>query len=127
MNQRSLGLSLIGMLAVLLMLATAYSQDEMTHIDNRSFANPQRTASVFPHDTHNESAGIEECSECHHLYEEGKKLEDESSEDQRCADCHEARAVDGRPGLRNAFHGNCKGCHAAAGKGPIMCGECHRR
>ena len=109
----------------LLLLASASAQDEMTQVDNRSFRNPQRPASVFQHDAHNEAAEIEECNECHHIYENGVKSEDESSEDQMCADCHTQASGGDRPTLLQAFHGNCKGCHLQRTSGPILCGQCH--
>jgi hypothetical protein len=113
------------MVGILFFLTTAWSQDEMTVVDNSVFDNPQRTPSMFVHDTHNETAGIEECSVCHHVYEDGQLVADESSEDQRCSDCHNLESSDDQPALMNAFHANCKGCHEEEGKGPILCGECH--
>jgi hypothetical protein len=111
----------------LLAIVTVYSQEDMTQVDNDVYRNPQRVSSVFNHEQHNEDAGIEECNECHHVYEDGKKLEDESSEDLRCSECHDFDASDNTPGLTKAYHGNCKGCHLQQKKGPIMCGECHVR
>jgi hypothetical protein len=117
------------LLAILLVVAglivAAYSQEEMEFVSNEAFLNPQRTPSVFNHEEHNETAGIDDCNECHHIYEDGVKLEDESSEDQMCSECHDLDASDDAPGLMKAFHTNCKGCHIAQKKGPIMCGECH--
>ncbi len=107
--------------------AAAYSQEDMTAIDNQVFESPKRPPAVFRHDQHNESAAIEECNVCHHLYEDGKLVEDESSEDQRCADCHEMRDIGRKPGLVEAFHTNCKSCHREKKKGPLMCGQCHVR
>ena len=106
---------------------TAYVQEDMTIIDNGIFENPKRPPAVFKHDEHNELAAIEECSVCHHLYEDGKLLEDESSEDQSCADCHEMQDVGRKPGLMKAFHTSCKSCHRQKKKGPLMCGQCHVR
>jgi hypothetical protein len=108
-------------------LAAAYSQEDMTVIDNQVFENPKRPPAVFMHDRHNEKAAIEECNVCHHLYEDGRLIEDESSEDQRCADCHEMRDIVRKPGLVEAFHTNCKSCHRQKEKGPLMCGQCHLR
>jgi len=107
------------------MLITAYSQEDMEKIDNSAFSNPQRSSAVFRHDEHNEKAEIEECNVCHHVYEDGKLIEDESSEDQSCSDCHAMEAVDKQPALEKAYHLNCKACHLKQGKGPITCGECH--
>jgi hypothetical protein len=45
----------------------AYSQEDMTAIDNQVFESPKRPPAVFRHDQHNESAAIEECNLCHHL------------------------------------------------------------
>ncbi len=113
------------MIGIVLAITPAWSQDDMTIVDNASFDNPQRTPSIFVHDAHNETAGIEDCAECHHVYEDGKRLEDESSEDQSCSECHDLKGSADQPSLIKAFHLNCKGCHQAQKKGPIMCGECH--
>ncbi len=109
------------------LFVSAYSQEEMVFVDNSVFTNPERTPSVFRHDEHNEKAEIEECNACHHVYENGKLMEEESSEDQRCSDCHELKASDKKPALMKAYHTNCKECHMKQKKGPVMCGECHQK
>ncbi len=108
------------------LIAVAQSQEDMELVDNTVFENPQRPPALFNHESHNEAAGIEECSGCHHLYEDGKLMEDESSEDQQCAECHGFDDEGGQPGLTKAFHLNCKGCHLEQQAGPILCGECHK-
>ena len=120
-------IALVLMIGILFGLTAAWSQDEMTVVDNSVFDNPQRPPSVFVHDEHNETAGIDDCSVCHHVYEDGQLVADESSEDMRCSDCHDLESADDQPSLMNAFHANCKGCHEAEGKGPIICGECHKK
>ena len=112
---------------LVLLILPALSQEDMEVIEDYGLPAKQRPPAVFKHDEHNEKSGIEECNECHHIYEDGQKLEDESSEDQLCSDCHNEDASDNRPPLVKAFHLNCKGCHIAQKKGPIMCGECHVR
>ncbi len=109
------------------LLVSAYSQEDMTSVDSSVFPKAERTSSVFLHDEHNEKAGIEECNQCHHVYEDGKLMQDESSEDQRCSDCHELKSVGSAPALMKAYHMNCKGCHLKQKKGPVMCGECHQK
>ena len=109
------------------LFVSAYSQEEMAFVDNSGFTKPERTPSIFRHDEHNEKAEIEECNACHHVYENGKLMEDESSEDQRCSDCHELKASDKKPALMKAYHTNCKECHMKQKKGPVMCGECHQK
>jgi hypothetical protein len=112
----------------LAVITNAHSQDDMALVDNDVFENPRRPPAVFRHDAHNELAQIEECSVCHHVYDEiGRLVEDESSEDQRCSDCHELKTSGGQPALMKAFHTNCKGCHKANKNGPVMCGQCHVR
>ena len=106
---------------------TAFSQDEMQFVDNSDFDDPQRPVALFAHDEHNEMAELEDCAECHHLYEDGQLVEGESSEDQYCADCHGLKREGSVPSLLQAFHTNCKGCHLERSAGPIMCGECHVR
>ena len=118
---------LIAPVLVGILLLPAFSQEDMEVVDNEGFLKKQRPTVVFRHDEHNESAQIEDCNECHHVYENGEKLEDESSEDQSCDDCHDEKRSGDAPGLRKAFHSNCKGCHLTKKQGPIMCGKCHVR
>ena len=107
--------------------ANVHAQEDMTVIDNQVFANPRRPPAVFVHDRHNQLAAIEECNICHHVYEDGELIADESSEDQSCADCHEMQDDGRKPGLMMAFHTNCKSCHREKKKGPLMCAQCHVR
>lgn len=118
---------LIALLLIGVWLIPAFSQEDMEVVDDAGFAKKQRPPAVFQHDAHNETAQIEECNECHHVYDNGEKLEDESSEDQSCSDCHEENGSGNQPGLRKAFHLNCKGCHLKNKLGPVMCGSCHVR
>jgi hypothetical protein len=126
MRRRSLVILVIAIIPFLLTLP-AFGQEDMVVVEGDSFENQRRPAAVFRHDDHNEAAEIEECNECHHVYENGERVADESSEDQRCAECHTEKALDNQPGLRKAFHLNCKGCHQSKKQGPVMCGECHAR
>jgi hypothetical protein len=119
-------LSLLSSVLVSLCLSTAAgAQENMTAVDNRVFGKPERTRAVFRHESHNEKAKIDDCNECHHVMQNGKKREDESSEDKRCSDCHGLSDSGETPSLRKAFHLNCRGCHEKSGKGPLMCGACH--
>ena len=118
---------LIAPLLVGVLLIPAFSQEDMEVVDDEGFSKKQRPPAVFRHDEHNETAEIDDCTECHHVYENGEKLEDESSEDQSCSECHDEEGSGDQLGLRKAFHTNCKGCHLQNKKGPIMCGQCHVR
>lgn len=111
-----------------IVLGSAFSQEDMNVVNTDAFKNPQRPPAVFRHDEHNETAEIEECNECHHVYDDnGNLVDDESSEDQRCSDCHDLETSGRKPALMKAFHTNCKGCHEKKKQGPIMCGQCHVR
>ena len=110
----------------MVILISGHSQEDMRYVSPDPFVKPRRPPAVFEHDTHNEKAGLEECYVCHHVYDEnGKLIEDESSEDQACSECHELARSGNKPALMKAFHTNCKGCHREQKKGPLMCGECH--
>ena len=112
----------------LIFLISGHSQEDMRYVSADPFVKPRRPPAVFQHDEHNELAGIEECYVCHHVYDEnGKRVEDESSEDQSCSECHELARSGHKPALMKAFHTNCKGCHKEQKKGPLMCGQCHVR
>jgi hypothetical protein len=118
-------LALVAAGASLWLLAPGFSQEDMVTVDTSPFERPQRAPALFTHDAHNEKAGIDTCNECHHVFRDGKKVEDESSEGERCADCHGQKAQGRAPSLATAFHTNCKGCHLEQRKGPVMCGQCH--
>ncbi len=126
MKQKTLTLTTC-LLMIGLVCLWAYAQDDPMVIDNSVFESPARPAAAFQHDEHNEKAGIEECIECHHIYEDGVLQEYESSEDQLCSECHGVESSDNTLPLMKAFHKNCKGCHTEKKAGPVMCGECHIR
>jgi hypothetical protein len=126
MNPRAVVVETL-MVMGMLFIVNAWSQEDMKAVSPDAFGKPQRPAAIFPHDAHNERAKIENCNQCHHVYEDGKLMEDESSEDRRCSDCHAIEDAGRQPGLMKAFHLNCKGCHQDQKRGPVMCGECHVR
>jgi len=106
----------------------AFSGQELERMDNSSFENPARPGAVFSHDDHNETAKLDDCTVCHHLYEDGKLLEGESSEDSMCSECHGlVKSTQNPIQLQVAFHKRCRSCHFDVNKGPVFCGECHKR
>lgn len=112
---------------VMLLIAaiSGFSQENMQFLDDSAFAVKMRPPALFPHDAHNEKANIITCDTCHHLYENGKKVEGVSSEDRQCSECHHK---DGDPmQLASAYHNRCKGCHIEKKAGPVLCGECHKK
>ena len=99
---------------------------KLERLDNTVFNKTRRPGAVFSHDDHNEKAGLDDCAVCHHVYEKGILVADESSEDSPCSECHAlVPALDNRFSLSVAFHKRCRDCHFESGKGPVLCGECH--
>lgn len=97
-------------------------------VSAQAFDTLRRPAALFDHDTHNDNAGIDDCAVCHHVWEDGKLVADESSEDTPCSDCHSISAgPDNTVSLANAFHTQCRSCHVDKGQGPLLCGQCHKR
>jgi len=85
----------------------------------------RRPPVVFLHDAHNEAAAFEYAA-CHHVYDEdGRLLENETSEDKECSECHAAKDDPRHLDLVASYHNLCKGCHEKEKKGPVMCSECH--
>ena len=63
--------------AFVFVIVVVNAQEDMLFIDNSAFDNPQRPPAVFRHDEHNEIAQIEDCNQCHHVYDDnGNLLED---------------------------------------------------
>ena len=109
------------------MLMPAYSQEEIVALGDSAFGDRERPAAVFAHDEHNEKAEIEECNVCHHVYEGGNKVENDSNEGTNCSECHHVEGGDTTRPLMKAYHDLCKSCHRENKAGPVTCGECHRK
>ena len=91
------------------------------------FEKRARPPVMFSHGRHMEA--VPSCKDCHHQYEDGKNVLDESaltegSEGIKCSSCHASRD---RIDLQEAFHSQCISCHKEEKTGPRYCGECHVR
>jgi len=116
-----------GCLAAFVLVAySGFAQEDVKKVDDSGFRHRTRSAVPFNHDEHNAKAGIKDCGTCHHVYERGRKVQGESSEDKQCSECHLGKRKDSTD-LTKAYHGLCKGCHRKEKKGPITCGKCHPR
>ena len=114
--------------AIILLPGTAVYSNECIPIGSETMEENtnKRPFVCFNHDTHNENAGLEDdCAICHHVYEDGKLIEDESSEDFSCSECHWKEGASIQFDLISKFHKRCRGCHLNEKKGPVTCGECH--
>tara|TARA_B100000614_G_scaffold27554_1_gene21509 strand:- start:300 stop:665 length:366 start_codon:yes stop_codon:yes gene_type:complete len=116
------------MLVVLAFCFGTAGAQELIRMDTYAFDSTRRPAAVFDHDIHNEAAELDDCAVCHHVWENGTLVEDESSEDSPCSECHGVNPTqENEMALANAFHTKCRSCHIDKGAGPILCGQCHRK
>ncbi|PID73204.1 MAG: acidic cytochrome c3 [Desulfobacterales bacterium] len=118
-------MAIIGVAFVAMASLSGFSQEDIAYVRDSAFGLRDRGPVAFVHDEHNEKAEIEDCNACHHVYEDGKLLEDETSEGMECSECHMTGGKTRMDLMRN-YHLQCKGCHEDLGKGPVMCGECHK-
>lgn len=75
---------------------------------------------AFSHEAHTLMA--EDCATCHHHSEAGQTPS--------CDKCHQASSgteESGTPGLKDAYHRQCMGCHREMDMGPTGCAECHSK
>ena len=76
---------------------------------------------LFDHKEHTSEDGYGlECTDCHHMWEEGEAKPD------ACGECHEVDSEDPINRL-DAFHIQCIGCHEDDGTAPAEeeCDKCH--
>ena len=123
----------LGIVFAAVTLSMLSAQPEEIILNNvEAYKKKQRPPVAFPHEIH--MAGDLSCTDCHHQYENGQNVLDESELEEgnpniRCSHCHTRET---RINLRQAFHRQCVGCHARTEKrgektGPRLCGECHPR
>jgi len=96
---------------------------------------------TFTHKKHATEYGGK-CTDCHHVFKDGKNVFKEGDEVKKCHDCHNEPTIKGEKklppdkqklNLKLAFHNNCQGCHkelkkkdkAKYGKIPTTCIQCH--
>jgi len=127
-GMKTIGCGVLMMTIALLLLSAGpplWAQPE-----NIVLAGKTRSAVSLPHNRHVE-AGLS-CTDCHHIYENGKNILDESKLEEgnqgiRCSACHGPKS---RLNLEKAFHNQCTGCHRKylidkKKTGPRYCGGCH--
>ncbi|MFZ5571091.1 MAG: cytochrome c3 family protein [Thermodesulfobacteriota bacterium] len=123
----------LALVALLAMALPILSADEETD----PFPDRQRPPVNFLEEYHDAHMESQECLACHHKYEDGENVLDESdleedNPDIRCASCHNASSDNDPTDPMEAYHRQCMGCHdelSAKGEetGPSLCGECHIR
>ena len=100
-----------------------------------------KSAVDFNHKKHQEDYKIK-CTECHHVYKDGKNVWKKGDEVKKCQECHNEPTIKGEKklpeaqqklNLKIAFHDNCLECHkelkkkdkAKYDKIPTTCIQCH--
>lgn len=107
------------------------SQPEDIFIENGADGlKRSRPGVTFPHELHMDSI---DCLDCHHDYQDGENLLDDSELEEdgsaACSACHSKSAtID----LKTAYHRQCIKCHRtwnreSDGALPITCRDCHPR
>jgi len=124
------GIISVSLIAGVGILVATDVPEEMNILDS-SIENPKKGAVHFTHKKHAVDYKIA-CTECHHVYKDGKNVLKQGDPVQKCSACHDPKKSEGSvKKLMLAFHKNCQGCHKeldAAGKptGPTRkCNDCH--
>lgn len=128
MTRLATSMAIIVAMVLVYLIPTAFSQDDMTKVPTSAFVDLERPAVAFEHDAHNEKAEIEECVVCHHgKTDDGLMDTENSSEGESCDSCHPVTPENGETPLMRSYHRQCAACHTSSLKGPVVCGECHRK
>ena len=143
MKKRSLITVAVAALGVVFLIAGVYATQQAPDtitMDSKVFPKHTKGLVTFSHKKHNVDYKVP-CTECHHMFKDGKNVWKEGDEVQKCDACHsEAKAPAGaklskeekiKKYYYDAIHENCKGCHAdlkkkdPASAAPTKCTECH--
>ena len=81
---------------------------------------------TFTHQKHSENYRLA-CTECHHVYKDGRNVFRAGDKVEPCAKCHTnpKKSQGGMLSLYSAYHNNCRDCHKQAKRGPLKCNDCH--
>lgn len=116
----------------LVFASIAFSQDPVMVMEHKKeIGVHERPLVHFNHEKHMEIVKPD-CLYCHHDFDKhGNNVGGESAV-QACAACHGPGSGKNLVPLKEAFHGQCKGCHQQLRdrgfkSGPVTCGECHVR
>jgi hypothetical protein len=145
MKKRSLFVLTAAALGVVFLFAGVYATqqapDTITLESTKAFPTHTKSLVVLSHKKHNVDYKIA-CTDCHHVYKEGKNVWKEGDAVQKCETCH----TGGKPSaeekkslsekelitkfLYTAIHTNCVDCHKTLKKeakptGPTTCTGCH--
>ena len=117
-----------------LVMAGTAAPDKVIEIEYKYGKKKDRNeAAPFDHKVHNAL----KCTECHHVYKDGKNEWKEGDDVHKCAECHDIKKTTKKDGMKviklnSAFHRNCKNCHKTLKKEgnkkvPVGCTGCHKK
>ena len=131
----------VGMAPVVSGMEATQEVPDTVKMESAVYKSHKKPIVVFTHKKHAQDYGIA-CTDCHHVYKDGKNTWQEGDAVERCDSCHskdkpspeERKAMSEAEKMAafhyEAIHENCKACHKdlkKAGKptGPISCTKCH--
>lgn len=112
-------------------LTAADVPDEIT-ISNEGYKTDKKGPVKFFHKKHHVEYKVA-CTECHHIYKDGKNVLKEGDPIKKCSECHSPLKKEGNVlKLNLAYHKNCKNCHKKAAEegknAPFKkCNDCHQK
>ena len=147
MKKRSLLVLGVAALSVVFLFALVYAAQKVPDnvlMDSKVYKKHKKALVNLSHKKHNVDHKIG-CTDCHHVYKDGKNVWKKDDPVQKCDACHsEAKAPKvkkGEPKIPkmekikkyhySAIHANCVGCHKDLKKAdktrviPTKCTECH--
>ena len=137
--------SLLVMLGIVVLFAAAsiHAGTEVADVikmENKAYTEHKKGIVEFTHKKHADHKDIS-CSDCHHVYKDGKNVWKEGDDVQKCEACHKEvgkppkgmkKAEKIKKYQKYAIHANCKGCHkkmidkeSEMGKKLRKCSGCH--
>ncbi|MCB2228658.1 MAG: cytochrome c family protein [Desulfarculaceae bacterium] len=119
--------------AITALVGTAIAQDTKSgkvpdtfDIKDPGFKKFKKAPVKFTHQEHSVKFKLA-CTQCHHVYKDGKNVFKDGDKVEKCSKCHTSpKKNQGKMlSLYNAYHKNCRDCHKEAKKGPTKCNQCH--
>jgi hypothetical protein len=99
-------------------------------IENEGYKRDMKGPVKLSHKKHSTDYGAT-CTDCHHVYKDGKNVWKEGDPVQKCSSCHDPQKAEGNaPKLMTAYHNNCKDCHKQHPdtNAPYKkCTDCHQK
>jgi len=137
MKRKTVILTIAFMVSLMLMAgvyATAVDVPDDVKIQNKGYKTDKKGHVNLSHKKHSTDYKVA-CTECHHVYKDGKNEWAEGQPVQKCVDCHDPiTKKENAQKLQNAYHKNCKDCHKKLAKAdpeknlPFKkCTDCHQK